>query len=153
MNRNRRMMNSKSFLLQLLELFDGYDTAPQEQKKDRLAEAIGHVSELKTIAEESKVNSWGRAMASIQQEERNAILSLPVQSVHGVGPRVAQLLAKKNLSTIEDLLYFLPRRYEDRRTVSRIAETVPGIRQTIVGKDYSGGYPFLRKKKDLRGDR
>jgi len=131
----------------LLELFDGYDSASQEQKKDRLAEAIGHVSALKAIAGNPRAVSGEDRWSSIQQEERDTVLSLPIESVRGVGPRAAQLLAKKNLTTIEDLLYFLPRRYEDRRTVYRITETVPGIKQTVSGKITLADIRFYGRRK------
>ncbi len=41
-------------------------------------------------------------------------LSSEVQFLKGVGPRVAETLAAKGIHTIEDLLYYLPFRYEDR---------------------------------------
>jgi ATP-dependent DNA helicase RecG len=118
----------------LLNLFDGYDSLLTELKRDRLTEAIHHLSILKSIQQNLPAGG-GRGLSALE-EVGSALnfLSLPVQSVRGVGPRVAKLLTKKNLSTIEDLLYFLPRRYDDRRTVCRISETVPGIRQTVVGR-------------------
>jgi ATP-dependent DNA helicase RecG len=131
----------------LLELFDGYDSVPQEQKKDRLAEAIGHVSALKAIAGNSRAISGEDRWSPIQHEERDSMLSLPISAVRGVGPRASQLLAKKNLITIEDLLYFLPRRYEDRRTVCRITETVPGIKQTVSGKITLADIRFYGRRK------
>jgi ATP-dependent DNA helicase RecG len=44
----------------------------------------------------------------------------------GVGPRRADGLAARDLVTVEDLLYVLPKRYEDRRSFARIAELMPG---------------------------
>jgi ATP-dependent DNA helicase RecG len=131
----------------LLELFNGYDNATQEQKKDRLAKATGHVSALKAITGNPRVISREDRWSSIHQEERNSVLSLPISSVRGVGPRTSQLLAKKNLTTIEDLLYFLPLRYEDRRTVYRITETVPGIKQTVSGKITLAAIRFYGRRK------
>jgi len=42
-------------------------------------------------------------------------LDTPVMYVRGVGPKVAELLAAKDIRTAEDLLYHLPFRYEDRQ--------------------------------------
>ena len=39
----------------------------------------------------------------------------PVTALKGVGPKKAELLAKLNIRTIEDLMFFFPRDYEDRR--------------------------------------
>ncbi len=131
----------------LLQLFNGYDNMPPEQKKIRLAEATGHVSALKTITENLQAIHDKRQRSSIQKTESNTTLTLPIISIRGVGSRMAELLAKKNLTTIEDMLYFLPRGYEDRRTVYRITETVPGIQQTVVGKITIAVIRFYGRKK------
>ncbi len=55
-----------------------------------------------------------------------------VRYVKGVGPKLGLLLECKGLHTVEDLLYFLPRRYEDRRRIQTVAGAVPGSRETIV---------------------
>ena len=47
-------------------------------------------------------------------------LSGPVRYVKGVGERVASLLAKIDIFTVEDLLYFFPYRYEDRRNLLQL---------------------------------
>ena len=54
-------------------------------------------------------------------------LYMSVQFVKGVGPRVAAELAARDIVTVEDLLYFLPRRFEDRRRVGRIADLQVGV--------------------------
>ena len=41
-------------------------------------------------------------------------LSTPVQFIKGVGPKLAQVFSSRDLSTVRDLLYFFPRKYEDR---------------------------------------
>jgi ATP-dependent DNA helicase RecG len=57
-----------------------------------------------------------------------------------VGPRISALLEKKGLATVEDLLYFLPRRYEDRREIRKIAAAIFGRRETVVGKVTAAGF-------------
>ena len=133
----------------LLNLFDGYDALPQEQKRDRLSRATPLLSKLKTILQNASMMEGENGRKTGTEAERNAmdVLSRPVQFIQGVGPRIAALLARKNLSTVEDLLYFLPRRYEDRRTISRIAETVPGIRQTVVGRITQADARFYGRRR------
>ncbi len=60
-------------------------------------------------------------------------LSGPVRYVKGVGERAAYLLAKLGISTVEDLLYFFPYRYEDRRNLRKIAELSEGPFRTVTG--------------------
>ena len=49
-------------------------------------------------------------------------LNAPLSHLKGVGPNLSKKLHRLNLHTIEDLLYFLPHRYEDRRTIKTIAQ-------------------------------
>jgi ATP-dependent DNA helicase RecG len=52
-----------------------------------------------------------------------------------VGPRRAEKLAEIGLHTIEDLLYVLPFRYEDRRSFSKIADLEPdGAVKTVEAR-------------------
>lgn len=52
----------------------------------------------------------------------------------GVGPKRAELLQKLGVYTLEDLLYHLPRRYEDRTRFVTIAQAVPGEPVTLKGR-------------------
>jgi ATP-dependent DNA helicase RecG len=70
---------------------------------------------------------------------RFARLDQPVRFLKGVGPKMAERLARKDLTTIEDLLYFLPRRYEDRRNLKPLGQIVAGRRETVVGKVVRSG--------------
>lgn len=50
----------------------------------------------------------------------------PVESVKGIGPKTAALLQNANLRTVGDLLYCLPRVYENYQTTVAIADLQPG---------------------------
>jgi ATP-dependent DNA helicase RecG len=54
--------------------------------------------------------------------------------VKGIGPRIAQTLQEKRITTIEDLLYHLPFRYEDRLRPQAIEELVPGEMASLIGE-------------------
>ncbi len=60
-------------------------------------------------------------------------LGTPVQYVKGVGPQRALALQKLGIGTLEDLLYHLPFRYEDRRAFARIGELRPGVKVAVSG--------------------
>lgn len=60
-------------------------------------------------------------------------LLAPVTAVPGVGPARARLLAKLGIRTVEDLLYYAPRRYMDARPVASVAQLVDGRRATVEG--------------------
>ncbi len=57
-----------------------------------------------------------------------------VQYLKGVGPKNAALLAKAGIRTVRDLLYHLPRRYEDRTNLPPMQKLRPGMSATVRGK-------------------
>jgi ATP-dependent DNA helicase RecG len=61
-------------------------------------------------------------------------LETSLQFVKGIGPRIAQTLQDKRISTIEDLLYHLPFRYEDRLRPQAIEELKPGEMASLIGE-------------------
>src|SRR5512147_2622910 len=61
-------------------------------------------------------------------------LHTPVQYVKGIGPRLAEVLATKGISTVEDLLYYLPFRYEDRLNPRRIGELRAGEMASVIAE-------------------
>ena len=75
-------------------------------------------------------------------------LDKPVQFLKGVGPKRAELLKRLGLLTARDVLYHVPRRYEDASTVQRIGALEPGMDATIVGTVVSKG--VLPTRKGLR---
>jgi ATP-dependent DNA helicase RecG len=56
----------------------------------------------------------------------------------GVGPRRAEILAQRGMRTFEDLLGYLPFRYEDRIHFAKIRGIVPGQVYTIRAQVLSG---------------
>ena len=58
-------------------------------------------------------------------------LSQPVTVLPGVGPARAKELAKFGLETVEDVLYHLPFRYEDRRRLATVTELREGEAATV----------------------
>ena len=65
------------------------------------------------------------------------LTSSSLASIHGIGPKYAELLGKLGLLTHDDLLHFVPRRYEDRRHLKPISEAVEGEPITVRGKVHS----------------
>ena len=61
-------------------------------------------------------------------------LDTPVMYVRGVGPRVAEMLAAKDIQTAEDLLYHLPFRYEDRQNPRSLDELKPGEVASVIAE-------------------
>jgi ATP-dependent DNA helicase RecG len=60
-------------------------------------------------------------------------LETPLQFVKGVGPQRATLLARKELHTVAEALFFVPHRHEDRTRLTPIRALAPGAVVTIEG--------------------
>jgi ATP-dependent DNA helicase RecG len=61
-------------------------------------------------------------------------LSDDVKFVRGVGPYVSEMLAAKGIRTVEDLLYHLPFRYEDRQNPRSLDELKPGETASVIAE-------------------
>lgn len=66
-------------------------------------------------------------------------LGTPVQYVKGIGPRLAEVLAAKDIRTVGDLLHYLPFRYEDRANPRGIAELRAGEMATVIAEVRNSG--------------
>jgi ATP-dependent DNA helicase RecG len=76
-------------------------------------------------------------------------LNKPVTTVKGVGPHMATLLGKLGVETVNDLLFFLPRRYDDYTRLTYISRLQPNQVVTIIGTVRSA---TLRVSKTNRKD-
>ena len=65
--------------------------------------------------------------------------STPVQFVKGIGPRLAEILAAKGIATVDDLLHYLPFRYEDRLNPRSVAELRAGEMATVIAEVRNSG--------------
>ena len=70
-----------------------------------------------------------------------------VQYLKGVGPRMAAKLSSLEIKTLEDLIYYYPRDWEDRRQFSPLREARIGQEATFRGK--IAGTDFSQSKKGL----
>jgi ATP-dependent DNA helicase RecG len=70
----------------------------------------------------------------LDPEAARARLGRSVRYLKGVGPQLGRALEKSGFRTIEDLLYHLPFRYEDRRTLRTIASLRTDESASVVGE-------------------
>ena len=66
-------------------------------------------------------------------------LATPVQYVKGIGPRLAEMLAAKDIHTVDELLHYLPFRYEDRLNPKGISELKPGEMASVIAEVRTSG--------------
>ena len=119
--------------------FRGFDAMEQAEKRRIIHEALttlAGLGALPPVPAEATVRKpepppppTGPAMAAAFRN-----LASPIQFVKGVGPKIAFALERKEIRTVEDLLYFFPRRYEDRRHMRTIGDAAVGSRECVVGE-------------------
>lgn len=117
---------------------DGFDASGIEARMVRLKNAVEIIERLiKSIDTLAPVEAHDSSVAvSVRPDDlatRIEALGTPVELIKGVGPKVGEMLRRKGISTVEDLLYFVPSRYEDRSSMKRIRELVVGESASVVG--------------------
>ncbi len=81
------------------------------------------------------------------QEKNN--LQTPVRYFKGVGPKKSELLSRLGIRTVEDVLYYLPMRYEDRSNFISIKDLKVGERQTIQGEIVTLGTRLTKSRQRI----
>ena len=69
--------------------------------------------------------------------EPASALERPVTALRGVSTALAAKLARLGVATVQDLLFFFPRRYNDFASIRPIAELIVGEEQTVIGTVWS----------------
>lgn len=143
-------------LEQLMITFSNYDAVDLEARKAKIAQAAAILDQLAIKIEKYDAHK----SISPQQEEKIAEritdlkicaekMATPVQFLKGVGPKMAARFAAKRITTVEDMLYFLPRAYEDRREIRKIAKLETGKPQTIAASVVQTEFRYYGKKRIL----
>jgi ATP-dependent DNA helicase RecG len=134
----------KAQLRALQKNFAGFEEVTGGEKEERIRRGKGLLEEMRGALDSSKGTGQPHC-----QEEIAQVLKSPMQFVKGVGPKISQLLKKKGIETIEDALYNLPIRYEDRRQIRRIADLTTGDRCVGYAEVIAAGevvYPKSRRR-------
>ena len=74
------------------------------------------------------------------------IANISVQELRGVGPKLAIMLADYGVRHVEDLLFHLPLRYQDRTRVTPIAAAREGADVVIEGEVRAADVVFGRRR-------
>lgn len=74
-------------------------------------------------------------------------LQTPLRFLKGVGPKRAAQLEGLGLRTVEDLLYHLPFRYEDRRHIKKIRQAAIGKEEGFIGKLVALEKKFIPRRR------
>ncbi|MEO3677506.1 ATP-dependent DNA helicase RecG [Rheinheimera sp. FR7-31] len=78
-----------------------------------------------------------------------SLAKLPVSVIKGVGAKVAEKLDKLGIYSLQDILFHLPLRYEDRTRVYAIADLMPLMHGTVLGEVVSSEIQLGKRRSWL----
>ncbi len=118
-------------LVTLRDLFvDFQPSLPLDEQQRRLRAAVTIVNTLRAAAPDME---QPESTASGPASDGKALWELPIRFVKGVGPKRTGLLQRLRVDTVEDALWTVPWRYEDRSVMTPIGKLVPGMVTSICG--------------------
>ncbi len=79
-------------------------------------------------------NAVGRGVVDRRGGEEGEGVRAPARSIPGIGPALAERLAERGLETVEDLVWLVPRRYDDARRVQPLAAAVAEVLAQATGE-------------------
>lgn len=126
-------------LLKLRALFmeDQTRLATEEQQR-RLLEAAGILKSLREAAHDSR-HAWGEpeppqtSEPAFRRAPSRDLGILPIRFAKGVGPKRSSLMQRLGIETVEDALWTVPWRYEDRSVMTPLGDLVPGMVTAVCG--------------------
>ena len=93
--------------------------------------------------------TWAEVSAHVATPEPQVFEQRPVSGLRGVGPALAEKLAKLGVTQVQDLLFVLPSRYEDRTQISEIGSVRPGVRAVVEGEIQLTEVAYRRRRQLL----
>ncbi|HTV77877.1 MAG TPA: ATP-dependent DNA helicase RecG [Steroidobacteraceae bacterium] len=73
----------------------------------------------------------------------------PVTTLRGVGAALAERLARLGITRVQDLLFLLPTRYEDRTRLSSLGSLTPGTHAVVEGEVQLTEVSYRRRRQLL----
>lgn len=138
----RRDVYSKAIearLIALRDLFIDFQPAlPFDEQCRRLQAATVLIKALRAVDQQKLVQLKDSPLhaschSGVTGAGRSDLWNLPVRFVKGVGPKRTNVLQRLHIATVEDALWTIPWRYENRSVMTPIGNLVPGMMASICG--------------------
>ena len=145
----RRLSADRDKITELEGLFTDFDGLSADRKRIHIQRAIeiidrfGEAGEDKPLLPDTIMNPVKRPAS----ETSSVRLDTPVQYCKGIGPKKAELLGKLGIATVEDALFTLPWRYEDRGNLKKISSLAYGSYETVSGEVVSAEVVQTRRQR------
>ncbi|MCS7199068.1 MAG: ATP-dependent DNA helicase RecG [Caldimicrobium sp.] len=125
----------------------GFDGLSLEEKKKRLSQIKEFLEGLSTANQEGTEEQYPPLPSLSVYRKNREILSSSISQVKGIGSKIAKKFEKKDIKTIEDLLFFLPKTYEDRRSITPIARLKVDDFAVVFGEVLKSGINFYSRRR------
>lgn len=116
--------------------FSDFKRLTRSEKTKRISSALAAVRRIKTASarlSESGVPPHSQSERKSSPRSRDGGFLESVADIPGVGTKAAGLLEKRSVRTIYDILFYCPRKYDDRRKIVSISDAVPEESCTVRG--------------------
>lgn len=126
-------------LISLRDLFIDFQPAlPFDEQRRRLQAAALLIKALRAVDQPKPIRMKDSPRQPPSHSEgkgtgRSDLWNLPVRFIKGVGPKRTNVLQRLHIVTVEDALWTVPWRYEDRSVMTPIGNLVPGMIASICG--------------------
>lgn len=130
----------KTLITALRDSFSNFERLGRSEKRKKISSALGIVRKAISFSEESARGNISpekptRALALEKKAPTDeSPFSASVTRLEGIGSRVGGFLARKSIRTVSDLLFYSPRKYDDRTKIANISEVVSGDSCTVRGR-------------------
>ena len=127
-------------LISLRDLFVGFQsTLPIEEQRQRLhaAGVLIHAIREAMTGSPLRANEQSKPVeldSTVLATEKRDLWKLPIRFARGVGPKRTDVLQRLGIETVEDALWTIPWRYEDRSVMTPIGKLVPGMIASVCGR-------------------
>ena len=126
-------------LLSLRNLFVDFHTRlTATEQQDRLSQALSLLRRLQesgvvTNQSTNTLKEKAQNVASVSSGPARRLWELSIQFAKGVGPKRTLLLERLGIRTVEEALWTLPWRYDDRSVITPVAKLMAGATSCICG--------------------
>lgn len=138
----------KSQIMVLRNSFSDFNDLARSDRIKRISSALAVIRGIKHASvrlSESDLPAQTRSRHSRSEKKHGGILE-DIADIPGVGRKFAALLEKRSVRTVYDLLFYCPRKYDDRRNITEMCELLPGGEYTVRGRVVSLGEIRNRKR-------
>lgn len=146
----------KTRITALRNSFSDFKELARSEKTERISSALAVIRGIRStsvLSSESGVRTQSRPPRSgknLSPKKRDEGILASVADIPGLGARVVGLLEKRSVRTVYDLLFYCPRKYDDRRKITEMRDLLPDGEYTVRGRVVSLGDIRNRKKSFFR---